>query len=155
MLLKLYLVVVLNLVFCRWTFRKLRTLTARTRSARSIPCTRWRSIRKVKIALLPKESVVMIVNNLVMEVRPSPSSTRRLRQLRRLCWGFNAKAASISRNARLRGASTFRSVETRREREHLSFKLLFHLSTFFCFVWYLSCFNTVIYFESTRNGPGF
>jgi hypothetical protein len=48
-----------------------------------------------------------------------------------------------------------RSVETRREREHLSFKLLFHLSTFFCFVWYLSCFNTVIYFESTRNGPGF
>ncbi|EOA15640.1 hypothetical protein CARUB_v10005895mg [Capsella rubella] len=35
-----------------------------------------------------------------------------------------------------RGASTLRSVETRREREHHSFKL-FHLSTFFVLFWYL------------------
>jgi hypothetical protein len=61
----------------RWTFPRPRRPTARTRSARSTLSTRWLSTRRVRIACLPRESVVMTASSQDMVVRPSLSSTRR------------------------------------------------------------------------------
>jgi hypothetical protein len=61
----------------RWTFRRQGRRTARTRSARSTPCTKSLNTRREKTASLPRESVVMTGSSQDMVVRPSLFSTRR------------------------------------------------------------------------------
>lgn len=111
-------------ILYRWTFLRPRRRTARTKSARSTHSTRWLSIRRARIACLPRESAVMTASSQDMVVRPSLSSTRRPRPPRRLFWSCSARAASTTHSTQLRGASILRLVETRRAREHLSSKFL-------------------------------
>lgn len=72
----------------------------------------------------------------------SPFQNRQ-RPQRRLSWGCNAKVANICRNTQSRGASILRLAETRKEKEHLFFRLLVkqNLISLFCsFTVWIFCY---------------
>ncbi|KIY31420.1 60S ribosomal protein L44 [Cryptococcus gattii E566] len=87
--------------------------TARVRLARSTPPTRLPSTRRARTLFPPKESDDTTESNPVTVVRPSLSSTRRLRPPRRLSSVSSAPSARPSTNSPSSDASTSSSVVTR------------------------------------------
>lgn len=149
------ILVVLNMLslFFRWTCQKLRRLTVRTRNAGSTPYTRLPSTRKERIAFLLRGSVVMTASSQDMVGRQSLFFTRRPRQQRRSFWSCSARAASTTLSTRSRGASTLKSVETRRARElHSSKMLILPCSPILCqelaLRMFLSCLSSTSYISS-------
>ena len=69
------------------------------RSAAVTPPTRFPNTRPVKLPSLPKVSVVTIVSNPVMVVKPNLFSTRKPRLPRRLSCVWNVPSASTSINS--------------------------------------------------------
>merc|ERR1712136_168715 len=102
----------------KWlTSLKLAKLTVPTRTVRSILFIRSLSTRPVRLHFSPRENVVTTGNKADTEVRPNPSSTRRLRPPKRLYWEWNALSAKLASRSPLKDASISNLVETRRERD--------------------------------------
>ncbi|KIH67024.1 hypothetical protein ANCDUO_02648, partial [Ancylostoma duodenale] len=85
-----------------------------TVSAGSTPTTKLPNTRRVKSRSSLKDEDVTIVSKQDLVVKPSPSSERRPRPLRRLCFVWSAQNASTRSSCPSSGASTSSWEDRRR-----------------------------------------
>ena len=131
--------------FAKWCISQ-RRLELIAQSWRSTQPTKCLSTNPARHRSLPKEREDTTWNKRVSVVRPSPSSRRRRRPQRRLCWSSSAvslkqRASESSRDARLSSLERRRRLQALSHSEQVVLKVESPWpSSFGAFTRYLLCF---------------